>query len=117
MIEKFLEYQRSLLLCLVEIKKAFDRVQILSWKHKIHENFINVIEIKQYPFLAGIQTGHNMNPIVFNIIMDKIINNVKEVKGRYRMEPKSYYFDFKQQQRSSTCIYLKDRRNQSLNTN
>lgn len=85
MIEESIAYQKSLFLCFVDLKKAFDRVQIddvvdILWTPV---NYINVIKelnrdnktrikttqgfTEQVLILTGIRQGDNMSPILFKL--------------------------------------------------
>lgn len=86
-----------MLLCLVDLKKAFDQIQITDVIEIFQEReiYITVIEqlnkdnktkiktpqgfTEEVPVLEGIRQGDSMSLILCNLIMDKILYNVKEV--------------------------------------
>ncbi|GJQ68993.1 hypothetical protein Trydic_g6171 [Trypoxylus dichotomus] len=77
----------------------------ILWEHKIPIPYINVIKefnksnkakiktpqgfTEQVPVPTRIRQGNSISPVLFNLIMDKIINSVEEVAGGYRMGQQS----------------------------
>ena len=102
-VEKSIEYNKPALL-FIDLTKAFDRVRIddivhLLYKRDIPINIIQTIEdiyhgttiqaringnlTGDIPIHSGIRQGDSLSPMLFNIIMDKIIKKVRLSNGYY----------------------------------
>lgn len=100
--EKSIEYNRPAYMCFIGLEKAFDRVQLrdevhLLFNRQIPHNLIKTIEniyegnqiytqingVLTTPINVGrgIRQGDSLSPLLFNIIMDEIIRNVRSLKG------------------------------------
>jgi hypothetical protein len=104
--EKSLEYNEPAFMCFVDLTKAFDRVlledvtAILSEKgtpspiiksiQNLNTNNLMRIKVgnelsKEIPAAIGIRQGDSLSPFLFNIIMDKIIEDIKALQLGYTM--------------------------------
>lgn len=107
--EKAIEFNKTAFMCFIDLTQAFDRVQLtdvitLLHKRNIHPNIIRIIEelntenftyvrtanklSNKIPLTNGIRQGDSLSPILFNIIMDEIIHEVKQAGRGYRMGDK-----------------------------
>lgn len=103
--EKSIEYNIPAYMCFIDLEKAFDRVQLQDVVHLLYSrqvplNLIKVIEniyngnkvqakingelTEPIPVEKGIRQGDSLSPLLFNLIMDEIIKQVRRLRG-YRM--------------------------------
>jgi endonuclease/exonuclease/phosphatase family metal-dependent hydrolase len=108
--EKSLEYNTPAFLCFVDLTKAFDRVKLKdvidilieqnvpsqviklvqelntdsSTKIRVNGELSNTIATS-----AGIRQGDSLSPFLFNLIMDRIIEEVVSLKVGYRLGKES----------------------------
>ena len=106
LVEKAIEFDRPLFLCFVDLKQAFDRVQLNHvvniLKHQeIDSRIVEVIRklntqnstfikiqntlSEQVQISKGIRQGDSLSPTLFNLIMDQIIQQVKNKNLGYQM--------------------------------
>ncbi|CAG9835898.1 unnamed protein product [Diabrotica balteata] len=106
--EKALEYNRPAFICLIDLKKAFDKVKLKDVIHLLYDREIPLNVIKT---IENIYQNNNMevriddqltdpidmgnelrqrdslSPTLFNLIMDEILNTINKERG-YKMENK-----------------------------
>lgn len=108
-IEKSIEYNKPAFLCFVDLTQAFDRVKLRDVINILQENNINkkIIQIvmdlntnnytrimsdgtttREVPVSTGIRQGDSLSPILFNLILDQIVNKVKTIGKGYKMGQK-----------------------------
>ena len=104
--EKSIEHNKPAFMCFVDLTQAFDRVRLadvlrLLEKRHIDTRIIaiikelntgNVTTIKtgnqttnKIPVADGIRQGDSLSPILFNLVMDEIIDEVKNAGRGYSM--------------------------------
>lgn len=105
-IEKSIEYDKHAYLCFIDLSKAFDRIQLTDvveeLKHRgIHPNIVETIKqlntgntttvktrattTDKVKINLGVRQGDSLSPLLFNLIMDRIIHKVRRVNQGYRM--------------------------------
>ena len=105
-IEKSIEFNKPAFLCFVDLTQAFDRVQLkdvlkILQERRVSNNIIQVIKqlntnnstriqsgtstTEEVQISIGIRQGDSLSPMLFNLVMDRIINQVKGVGRGYRM--------------------------------
>lgn len=93
-------------LCFVDLTKAFNRVRLKDVirflrKRKINKNIMTVIKklntnnttkikidgtlTESVPVTTGVRQGDNLSPVLFNLIMDEILEKIKTVGRGYKM--------------------------------
>lgn len=100
-VEKSVEYNRPAYMCFIDLQKAFDRIQVQDVIHLLYNRGIplsiiktieniykNKIQAKvngklttQITVNNGIRQGDSLSPLLFNIVMDELIKEVKKGKG------------------------------------
>lgn len=104
-VEKALEFNRPAFMCLIDLQKAFDRIRLSDMteilaRREIPTSLIQLIkdiytgsyikvrcngEMSQsIPAGRGVRQGDSLSPMLFNFMMDEIIEAVKGMRG-YRM--------------------------------
>ena len=107
--EKSIEYNKIAYMCFVDLTKAFDRVRLpdvvrLLKKKNVHPDLIKIIvelntdnmtqiqiegrKTRKIPMQTGIRQGDSLSPILFNLIMEEIISEVKTIGKGYRLGDK-----------------------------
>ena len=77
-------------MCFIDLEKAFDRIQLedvaqLLYDRQVPQNIIKTIEnIYQAHTIQARINGDSLSPLLFNIIMDELIIQVRKLKG-YKM--------------------------------
>lgn len=110
-VEKSIEFAKPAFLCFVDLSKAFDNIRVSDVVNVLTErgagrkltniikdlNTNNKTKVKTpthisetVPITDGIRQGDSMSPTLFNLIMDKIIGKVKQIKAGYRMGRESH---------------------------
>jgi len=103
--EKAIEFNHTAYLCFVDLTKAFDRVRLADVieclrEREVPEQIVRIIQelntdatarirlndriSKPIKLQNGVRQGDSLSPMLFNLIMDKIIANLPEELG-YRM--------------------------------
>ncbi|XP_048516533.1 uncharacterized protein LOC125502453 [Dendroctonus ponderosae] len=106
LIEKSIEFNKSMYTCFVDLKQAFDNVQLkdvidrLNQKdvNKCHINLIKQLNISNKTIIrtecgptrelkgsSGIRQGHSLSPCLFTIISDQIIGSVNQVDAEFKI--------------------------------
>ena len=105
--EKAIEFNKPAFMCFIDLTQAFDRVQLadivpILKKRKLYPDIVRIIiELNtnnhtiirsansslsnMVPMSTGIRQGDSLSPTLFNILMDDIITEVKQVGKGYRM--------------------------------
>jgi hypothetical protein len=104
--EKSLEYNKTAYIVFIDLTKAFDRIQledvinvllekpvppsIAKVIRNINSNSSTRIRVNgelsaEIPTPTGVRQGDSLSPFLFNLIMDKIIEEVAELNVGYRM--------------------------------
>lgn len=105
--EKAIEYNKPAFVCFVDLTKAFDRIRladvlsILKKKKKVPREYIQLIKelntdnttklrvnkklTTSIKTSTGIRQGDSLSPLLFNIVMEKIIEAVRECGPGYRL--------------------------------
>lgn len=108
--EKAIEYNTPAFICFIDLTKAFDKVQLSDVTNILIEketpaNIVKVIRnlnngnstqikagrqhtTKSIPTPGGIRQGDSLSPLLFNLLMDKIIEEVATLNMGYRMNNK-----------------------------
>ena len=81
--EKAIEFNHTAYLCFVELTKAFDRVRLANVIEFLRESEVPV-QVVWIILKNGVIQGDSLSPMLFNLIMEKIIANMPEELG-YRM--------------------------------
>lgn len=105
--EKAIEYDKPTFMCFVDLTKAFDRVRLtirdvadILRGEDTPEEIVQVIEslnfntttqirvnnslTEEVPIITGIRQGDSLSPQLFNLVIHKIIAEVKKAGRRYR---------------------------------
>jgi len=104
-VEKSIEFNHPAYLCFIDLKKAFDRVRLADVidclrEREVPEQIVRIIKELNTDKIAriksnnqistpitisnGVRQGDWLSPMIFNLIMDKIIENLPKELG-YRM--------------------------------
>lgn len=104
--EKSIEFNKTAFMCFIDLKQAFDKVRLRDVlrtlkKRNVDPTIIKIIKelntgntaviktnntlSKTIPVLSGIRQGDSLSPILFNVIMDEIIKDVKTAGRGYRL--------------------------------
>lgn len=107
--EKAIEYNKTAYMCFIDLTKAFDRVRLpdvvkLLKKKNVHPDIPSIItelntnnwtqiqvegrKTRRLPMQTGIRQGDSLSPILFNLIMDELITEVKKVGKGYSLGDK-----------------------------
>ena len=112
-VEKSIEFNHPTYLCFVDLKKVFDRVRLTDVieclrEREVPEQLVRIIKEMNTATIArkksnnqtsrpitimnGVRQGDSLSPMLFNLIIDKIITNLPKELG-YRMgdNPITYY--------------------------
>ena len=97
-----IQFNRHIFFCFIDIEKAFDKIRfkhvlnilesqgvplgIISLIHDIYTNNYARIKIEgnlegKIPVNQGIRQGDSLSPLLFNIVMNEIIKNLKGLQG------------------------------------
>lgn len=109
--EKAIEHNKTAFMCFIDLTRAFDRVRFddvlkLLRKRRSNPKTIEIIRkmntgnstyvksnntlSSQIPVSTGIRQGDSLSPVLFNVIMDQIISEVKTAGKGYRMGKKEF---------------------------
>lgn len=105
-VEKSIEYAKPVFMCFVDLSKAFDMIRIRDviltlQRRGIADNIIQIIknlntnnltQIKtelgtthKIPVADGIRQGDSLSPTLFNLVMDEVIQTIKNLNIGYSM--------------------------------
>lgn len=108
-VEKSIEYDKPAYMCFIDLTKAFDRIRLndvllILNKKLVPADVIRIIKelntqtktririnnqlTEEIDVDTGIRQGDSLSPLLFNLIMDKIIQNVKNTSSGYRLGSK-----------------------------
>lgn len=108
--EKGIEFDKPVFICMVDLQQAFDRIQLkdvikILHNYNLSKPIIDIVKdlntkcktrikvnqklTQEVDVNTGIRQGDSLSPTLFNLVMNQIIKDVKDVGVGYRMANKT----------------------------